>query len=125
MRLLKILLGLLVVLALAVLLANNSSQSVDIWLYPGKTLLGVNLATTLVSTLAIGIILGFLIGLLQILGQQRNIAGQNRRLKKLRNELNSLRHSGLEADTLPTDEGTEVPDQDDIPSSGELLQLEK
>ena len=100
MRLLKIIIGLFVVLGLAVLLNNNSDQDIDIWLYPTKLLKDVNLATALVSTLGIGILLGFVIGLIQILGQQRNIMKQNSQLKKLRTELNNLRHSGLDEEDI-------------------------
>ena len=96
MRLVKILLGLLVVLALAVLLNNNSDQRVTLWLFPGTILESINLATALVATLAIGILLGFAIGLIQIAAQQHEVRQQNRQLKKLRTELNNLRHSALD-----------------------------
>ncbi|UCH09563.1 MAG: DUF1049 domain-containing protein [Fidelibacterota bacterium] len=98
MRLLKILVGLLVVLALAVFLSNNSDQYSTIWLFPGKALEDINLAHILVSSLAIGLLLGFGIGLIQIITQQREIRGQSRQLKKLRAELNNLRHSALDED---------------------------
>ena len=100
MRLLKILLGLILILGLAVLLNANSDQVVTIWLYPGMLLRDVNLATALVSTMGIGIMLGFVIGLIQILGQQRSIMKQNSQLKKLRTELNNLRHSGLDEEDV-------------------------
>ena len=100
MRLLKILFGLILILGLAVLLNANSDQLVTIWLYPGMLLQDVNLATALVSTLGMGIVLGFVIGLIQILGQQRNIMKQNSQLKKLRTELNNLRHSGLDEEDV-------------------------
>ena len=95
MRLLKILLGLLIVLALAFFLSKNSGQSVTIWLIPGTELLDVNLAHVLVVTLALGILLGFAIGLVQIVSQHAAVRQQNRQLKKLRTELNNLRHSAL------------------------------
>jgi uncharacterized integral membrane protein len=98
MRLLKILLGLLVVLALAVFLSNNSDQYSTIWLFPGKALEDINLAHILVSSLAIGLLLGFGIGLVQIITQQRDIRSKGRQLKKLRAELNNLRHSALDED---------------------------
>ena len=99
MRLLKSLIGLFLVLGLAYLLNKNSDQKIAIWL-PGLLLEDVTVGTALVWTLGIGIILGFVIGLLQILGQQRNIMKQNSQLKKLRTELNNLRHSGLDEEDV-------------------------
>lgn len=96
MRLLKILLGLLVVLALAFFLSKNSGQDVTIWLIPGTELPDINLAHVLVITLALGILLGFAIGLVQIISQHQENRQQNRQLKKLRTELNNLRHSALD-----------------------------
>ncbi len=95
MRLLKILVGLLIVLALAFLLSKNSDQDVTIWLFPGMELPDTNLAHVLVITLAAGILLGFAIGLIQIITQHAEVRQQNRQLKKLRTELNNLRHSSL------------------------------
>lgn len=98
MRLLKILIGLLIVLALAVLLNKNSDQIVTIWLFPGFVISEINLTTALVGTLALGIVLGFGIGLIQILSQQSQVRRQGSQLKKLRTELNTLRHSPLSVD---------------------------
>lgn len=98
MRLLKILLGLLIVLGLAFFLSNNSSQYVTIWLFPGTELPNINLAHVLVVTLALGILLGFAIGLIQIMTQHTEVRQQGRQLKKLRTELNNLRHSALSKD---------------------------
>ncbi|UCH63191.1 MAG: LapA family protein [Fidelibacterota bacterium] len=95
MRLVKILLGLLIVLALAFFLSKNSGQYVTIWLLPGMELPDINLAHVLVITLAAGILLGFAIGLVQIITQHAEVRQQNRQLKKLRTELNNLRHSAL------------------------------
>ena len=95
MRLLKILVGLLIVLALAFLLSKNSDQDVTIWLFPGMELPDTNLAHVLVITLAAGILLGFAIGLIQIITQHAEVRQQSRQLKKLRTELNNLRHSAL------------------------------
>lgn len=95
MRLLKILVGLLIVLALAFFLSKNSDQDVTIWLFPGTELPDTNLAHVLVITLAAGILLGFAIGLIQIITQHAEVRQQNRQLKKLRTELNNLRHSSL------------------------------
>ncbi len=95
MRLLKILVGLLIVLALAFFLSKNSDQDVTIWLFPGTELPDTNLAHVLVITLAAGILLGFAIGLIQIISQHAKVRQQNRQLKKLRTELNNLRHSAL------------------------------
>lgn len=95
MRLLKILLGLFIVLGLAFFLSNNSSQYVTIWLFPGTELPNINLAHVLVVTLALGILLGFAIGLIQIMTQHTEVRQQGRQLKKLRTELNNLRHSAL------------------------------
>lgn len=126
MRLLKILLGLLIVLALAVWLANNSNQPVSIWLSPWNEVLVTTLATTLVGTLAIGILLGFVIGLVQIMTQHRDIAQQNRQLKTLRTELNNLRHSGLEDDIFKEDV-TSTSEMEDAPStaSKQLIHFEQ
>ena len=126
MRLLKILLGLLIVLGLAVWLANNSDQHVTIWLYPGNELLDINLAMALVSTLAIGILLGFVVGLVQIMTQHRDIVVQNRQLKSLRTELNNLRHSGLEEDIFKEDVAS-TSEMEDAPStaSKQLIHFEK
>ncbi len=95
MRLLKILAGLLIVLALAFFLSKNSGQYVTIWLFPGTELPDTNLAHVLVITLAVGILLGFAVGLIQIITQHAEVRQQNRQLKKLRTELNNLRHSAL------------------------------
>lgn len=115
MRLLKILLGLFIVLALAMFLSSNSDQYNDIWLYPGRMLMDVNLAYTMVSALAIGLILGFLIGLIQIVSQQNEIRGINRQLKKLRTELNNLRHSSIEDSIFEDDDG-ELSEMDKTPT---------
>ena len=106
MRLLKILIALFGILALAFLLSKNSDQHVTVWLYPGKVLEDLSLATLMIGTTAIGIIIGFAIALLQILGQQATLADQNKRLKKLRTEINNLRHSGLEDVVLDKDDDT-------------------
>ncbi len=95
MRLLKILAGLLIVLALAFFLSKNSGQDVTIWLFPGTELPDTNLAHVLVITLAAGILLGFAIGLIQIITQHAKVRQQSQQLKKLRTELNNLRHSAL------------------------------
>lgn len=109
MRLVKIFLALLIVLLLAVFLSNNSDQYATIWLFPGKALEDINLAHILVSCLALGIILGFSIGLIQIVSQQREVRQQNRQLKKLRTELNNLRHSALNEDIFEGEKET-LPD---------------
>ncbi len=74
---------------------------------PDKILMDINLATLMISTTALGIILGFAIALLQIMSQQTTVSDQNKQLKKLRTEINSLRHSGLEDISLGT-ESTEA-----------------
>ena len=98
MRLLKVLIGLFIVLGLAYWLNQNGSQKVDIWLFPGFELSEKSLSTALVGTLALGILLGFLIGLVQIMSQQVVVRRQGQQLKKLRTELNTLRHSPLTVD---------------------------
>lgn len=103
MRLIKILIGLLIVLALAFFLSKNAGQIVDIWLFPGTELFGINLTHVLVVTLAVGIMLGFAIGLLQIISQHSLVGQQKRQLKKLRTELNSLRHSALNEEIFEED----------------------
>ena len=103
MRLAKIFIGLLIVLLLAVFLSSNSDQYATIWLFPGRTLTDINLAHILVTTLGLGIILGFGIGLLQIVSQQREVRSQSRQLKKLRTELNNLRHSALNEEIFDTE----------------------
>ena len=126
MRLLKILLGLLIVLGMAVWLSNTSSQHVTIWLYPGNELLDINLAMALVSTLVIGILMGFVVALVQIMTQHRDITQKNRQLKTLRTELNNLRHSGLEDDIFKEDV-TSTSEMEDSPvsSSKQLIPFEK
>ncbi|MFC1481049.1 LapA family protein [Candidatus Neomarinimicrobiota bacterium] len=109
MRLLKILITLFGILALAFLLSKNSDQQVHVWLYPGKVLEELSLATLMIGTIAIGIILGFAIALLQIMGQQVTLADQNKQLKKLRTEINNLRHSGLE--DVPLDKDSDAADE--------------
>ena len=122
MRLLRILIGLLLILALAVLLQKNSGQSVNIWLYWGKTLENLSLATALVSVLAIGILLGFIVGLIQIISQQRELMRANGQLKKLRLELNNLRHSDLEdEDVFKIEEAPAT----NLPATLETLPVEK
>ena len=103
MRLLKVLIGLFAVLLLAYWLNQNGSQKVDIWLLPGVKLAEKSLATALVGTLAVGILLGFLIGLVQIMSQQVEVRRQGQQLKKLRTELNTLRHSPLTVDLFDSD----------------------
>ena len=122
MRLLKILLGLLIVLALAFFLSNNSSQYVTIWLFPGTELPNINLAHVLVITLAAGILLGFAIGLIQIITQHAEVRQQSRQLKKLRTELNNLRHSALseeffesEQEGLPDTKPTTAAPEEQLP----------
>ena len=126
MRLLKILILLFVTLGLAVMLSMNSGQPVNIWLMPGKVYENVSLSTALVITIAAGILLGFIIGLWQILEHQRTISLQNKQLKKLRTEINNLRHSGLDEDVFR--EPVEIaiaPDGPTIPSEDAPIQLEK
>jgi uncharacterized integral membrane protein len=118
MRLAKIFIGLLIVLLLAVFLSSNSDQYATIWLFPGRTLEDINLAHILVSTLALGIILGFGIGLLQIVSQQREVRSQGRQLKKLRTELNNLRHSALQEDIFDAElPAPTEPESDTEPST--------
>ena len=126
MRLLKILFSLFLVLAMAAFLAKNSDQPVTIWLYPGTELMNIDLAWTMLGTLAIGILMGFIIGLVQIMAQHREIAQQSRQLKKLRTELNNLRHSGLEEDLFEEDAGS-TSEMEDSPSTAgqQLIHLEK
>lgn len=118
MRLLKILLGLLIVLALAFFLSKNSGQSVTIWLIPGRELPDINLAHVLVVTLALGILLGFAIGLIQIMTQHTEVRQQGRQLKKLRTELNNLRHSALSEDIFEREPKT-LPEAESAVSSSE------
>jgi len=110
MRLLKILVGLLIVLALAFLLSKNSDQDVTIWLFPGMELPDTNLAHVLVITLAAGILLGFAVGLIQIITQHAEVRQQNRQLKKLRTELNNLRHSSLSEEFFESEQEGSPPD---------------
>ncbi len=119
MRLLKILILLFVILGLAVMLSMNSGQAVNIWLMPGKVYQGVSLATTLVITIALGILLGFIIGLLQILEHQRTISKQNKQLKKLRTEINNLRHSALDDEVFQESEEIAITPDGPALSSGE------
>ncbi|MEE9465748.1 MAG: LapA family protein [Candidatus Neomarinimicrobiota bacterium] len=125
MRLLKILLLLFVILGLAVILSQNSDQIVNIWLMPGRVYENVSLSTTMVSTIAIGILLGFIIGLLQILEHQRTIGTQNKQLKKLRTEINNLRHSGLDEAVFEVTEKGGTSGEDLPPPDDSHLQLEK
>ncbi len=111
MRLLKILVGLLIVLALAFFLSKNSNQDVTIWLVPGTELPDTNLAHVLVITLAMGIVLGFAIGLIQIITQHAEVRQQSRQLKKLRTELNNLRHSALSEEFFESE-------QEGLPDTG-------
>ena len=126
MRLLKILVGLLIVLALAFLLSKNSDQDVTIWLFPGMELPDTNLAHVLVITLAAGILLGFAIGLIQIITQHAEVRQQNRQLKKLRTELNNLRHSSLSEEFFESEPEGSPPDTKPATASPEeqLSQLE-
>ena len=119
MRLLKALLILLIMLALAFFLAKNFQAQVGLWLLPGVEFEAVHLAYILVVTLAAGILLGFVIGIVQIVSQQNDLRRQNRELKKLRTELNTLRHSALKEDIFEEEREpaepkaepeTEVPD---------------
>ncbi len=118
MRLLKILLGLLIMLALAFFLSKNSSQYVTIWLFPGTELPNINLAHVLVVTLALGILLGFAIGLIQIMTQHTEVRQQGRQLKKLRTELNNLRHSALSEEFFESEQEG-LPDTEPATSSPE------
>ncbi len=115
MRLLKILILLFIILGLAVMLSMNSGQAVNIWLMPGKVYQDVSLSTTLVVTIALGILLGFIIGLVQIMEYQRTISSQNKQLKKLRTEINNLRHSGLDEEVFQDSEEIAI-----IPDGPEL-----
>ena len=109
MRLFKIFVGLLLVMALAVLMNKNSSQNVDIWLAPGVFMQELNLAVALVLTLAAGMIIGFSIGLFQIMSHQGEIRALQKKQKQLREELNTLRHSALDDDVFNKgDERTKV-----------------
>lgn len=119
MRLLKILILLFIILGLAVMLSMNSKQAVDIWLMPGKVYEGVSLSTTLVLTIGLGILLGFIIGLLQILEHQRTISSQNKQLKKLRTEINNLRHSGLDDEVFQESEEIAITPDGPALSSGD------
>lgn len=125
MRLLRILIGLFLILSMAVLLNYNSDQVVTIWLYPGKVLQDINLATTLVGTLGIGIVIGFVIGLIQIFGQQRELMRQNSQLKKLRTELNNLRHSGLDETDVFRPGAPETAEDEKPPVLPEVVDPEK
>ncbi len=126
MRLLKILILLFVVLGLAVMLSKNSGQAVTIWLMPGKVYENVSLSITLVSTIALGILLGFIIGLLQIMENQRTISNQNKQLKKLRTEINNLRHSGLDEEVFQDSEEIAItPDGPELSSEDVPPQMDK
>ena len=121
MRLLKVLLVLLIVLALAVLLNNNSDQLITLWLFPGTLLEDINLATTLVATLGIGILVGFAIGIIHIMSQQRELRQQKRQLKKLRTEINALRHSALEKDVFKEGQPDSLESEETTPAAGTSL----
>ncbi len=126
MRLVKILLGLLIVLALAFFLSKNSNQYVTIWLIPGTELAYTNLAHVLVITLAIGILMGFAIGLLQIISQRNEVRHQNRQLKKLRMELNSLRHSALDEEIFEGEHENASKEQaTEISTEAQSVQLDR
>ena len=126
MRLLKILILLFIVLGLAVMLSMNAKQEVNIWLMPGKVYQNVSLSTTLVITISLGILLGFIIGLLQIMEHQRTIGKQNKQLKKLRTEINNLRHSALDDEVFQESEEIAItPDGPVLPSGDAPRQLDK
>ncbi|MCK4579376.1 MAG: LapA family protein [Candidatus Marinimicrobia bacterium] len=124
MRLLKILLLLFVVLALAAILSKNAGQQVNVWLYPGQEYENVSFSTAMVITTAIGILLGFFVGLLQIMEYQSRIGQQTKQLKKLRTEINNLRHSGLEGDIFDESE-TDSGAKPELPAEDQPQQLEK
>lgn len=126
MRLLKILILLFIVLGLAVMLSMNAKQVVNIWLMPGKVYQNVSLSTTLVITISLGILLGFIIGLLQIMEHQRTISKQNKQLKKLRTEINNLRHSALDDEVFQESEEIAItPDGPALSSRDDPPQLDK
>ncbi len=126
MRLLKLLILLFVVLGLAVMLSMNSGQTVNIWLMPGKVYEDVSLVTMLVTTIGLGILLGFIIGLVQIMENQITISNQNKQLKKLRIEINNLRHSGLDEEIFQDSEEIALtPDGPDLPSEDVPPQMEE
>ena len=120
MRLLKILILLFIVLGLAVMLSMNAKQVVNIWLMPGKVYQDVSLSTALVITISLGILLGFIIGLLQIMEHQRTISKQNKQLKKLRTEINNLRHSALDDEVFQESEEIAITPDGPALSSGEV-----
>lgn len=122
MRLLRILIGLLLIVLLAFLMYKNSNQPVTIWLYPGMILENRDLATVLISVLAIGILLGFIVGLIQIIAQQRELMRANGQLKKLRLELNNLRHSDLDEEDVFKPAGEPATN---LPATVETLPVEK
>lgn len=126
MRLLKIFILLFIVLGLAVMLSMNAKQEVNIWLMPGKVYQNVSLSTTLVITISLGILLGFIIGLLQIMEHQRTISKQNKQLKKLRTEINNLRHSVLDDEVFQESEEIAItPDGPALSSGNDPPQLDK
>ena len=120
MRLLKIFILLFIVLGLAVMLSMNAKQVVNIWLMPGKVYQDVSLSTALVITISLGILLGFIIGLLQIMEHQRTISKQNKQLKKLRTEINNLRHSALDDEVFQESEEIAITPDGPALSSGEV-----
>ena len=126
MRLLKILILLFIILGLAVMLSMNAKQVVNIWLMPGKVYQDVSLSTELVITISLGILLGFMIGLLQIMEHQLTISKQNKQLKKLRTEINNLRHSALDDEVFQESEEIAItPDGPALPSGDAPPQPEK
>ncbi len=108
MRLLKLFVIIILIIAFGTLLYQNQILNPDpitIWLYPNyqiQLLLPIILALTFFT----GSILGFLIALFQIISEKKDSMSLRTRVKRLQVELDSLRNYAIEDDIDIKDSNT-------------------
>ena len=106
MKLIKMFVLILILLALVFFLMRNDDQATVNLLYQQYT--DVTVAVIMLVSLGIGLILGFLLATTSIISAKNNARVLRTKNKKLVDELNLLRNVNIEDDQLPAELANEV-----------------
>jgi len=118
MNIFKAIIAVIVFFALLVLAILNTNQSVNLNFYHWKTFNDVPLWLMIFSSLAIGVIISAVVGVSEHLKLKLQIIRMKKKIKKLEEEINSLRN-------IPITQAMEQQEEEIIANKNKLIEEEE
>ena len=110
MKLFKILILIVVIFILVVFFYQNYSlnpEPIWVWLYPGKEF-SMSFPLLMALTLMAGVLIGFMTAIMQIFTRKSETSKYRSQVKKLNNELDTLRNQPIEDNLVLSEEAESV-----------------